>query len=276
VELLDFPTLIKVDDKNMRLKDKVALITGASKGIGREIALTFAREGSNVIVNYSKNKDKANEVVNEIIKMGRTAICIQANVGEKDEVLKMVEEGTKNFRKIDILVNNAGIRWKTPNILLVSDEEWKNALGVNLLGTYYCVQAAAPFMINQRYGKIINISSIGGIGTTSGASVAYATSKSAVIILTRRVAYELGKYNINVNAIAPGMIKTDMPSVGRSKGELEKILKEKTRLAALRRIGKPKDIANVALFLASEESSFITGQVIVVDGGRFDYLSHGI
>ena len=260
----------------MRLKGRVSLVTGASRGIGRAIALTFAREGSYVAVNYVRNREKAEEVVNEINRFGGRAIPIQANVAVRSEVFKMVDKVLEEFGRIDILVNNAGTTWRTPNILEASDDEWREVLGVNLLGVYYCIQAAAPHMIKQRYGKIINISSIAGIGTTMGGQVAYAPSKAAVNILTRKLAYELGPYNINVNAIAPGLIKTEMLEVGRSREELMRIINERISLTALRRIGDPQDIANTALFLASDESSFITGQVIVVDGGRFDYLTHSI
>jgi 3-oxoacyl-[acyl-carrier protein] reductase len=260
----------------MRLKDKVSLVTGASRGIGRAIALTFGREGSDVIVNYSKNKDKADEVISEIMKTGRKAIAIQANVENKEEVIKMVDEAIKVFGKIDILVNNAAITWRTPDILQASKENWEKILGVNLLGTYYCIQEVAPYMIKQRYGKIINISSVGGIGDVVKGQVTYASSKAAVNTLTKKLAYEIGPYNINVNAIAPGLISTDMPSTGRTEEQLKAFFKEKAEIVALKRVGEPNDIANAALFLASDESSFITGQLIVADGGGADFLTHSI
>jgi len=260
----------------MRLKDKVCLVTGASRGIGRAIALTFGREGASVAVNYSKSKEKAEEVANEIIRLGRRTITVKADVSNKEEVDKMVETIINEFGRIDVLVNNAGITWRTSNILSGTKEEWEKVLGVNLIGTYYCIQAVAPYMIKQRYGKIINISSLASIGTTFGEQVAYGPSKAAINILTKRLAYELGPYNINVNAIAPGLIKTDILSVGRSKEELEKLLNNIANVTALRRVGEPQDIANVALFLASDESNFITGQVIVADGGRFNFLSHSV
>ncbi len=260
----------------MRLKDKVCLVTGASRGIGRAIALTFGREGADVAVNYSKSREKAEEVVNEIIKFGRRAIAVKADVSNKEEVDKMVETVIKEFGKIDVLVNNAGITWRNPDILGATKEEWEKVLGVNLLGTYYCIQAVAPYMIKRRYGKIINIASLAGIGVSIGEEVAYAPSKAAVINLTKRLAYKLGPYNINVNAIAPGLIRTEILSVGRSKEEVEKLLEEVAKLTALRRTGEPQDIANVALFLASDESNFITGQLIVADGGRFNFLSHSL
>lgn len=266
----------------MRLRNRTSLVTGASRGIGKAIAITFAQQGSDIIVNYVTNVNKAEEVVEEIIKMGRKAFSVRANVGNKSEVLKMVEEGIKEFGKIDVLVNNAGINWKTGNMLEASEEEWRNVLQVNLLGTYYCIQAIVPYMIKQKYGKIVNISSVAGIGTSIGTGigtagrVAYAPSKAGVNILTKKFAHELGVYNINVNAIAPGAIKTELLCAGRSEEELEKLIEGNANLAALRRIGEPQDIANVALFLASDDSSFITGQVIVADGGKFDYLAHGV
>jgi len=259
----------------MRLYNKVTLITGASRGIGKAIALTFAKEGSDIIAGCAKSKSAAQKVVSEITKLGRKAIVIQADVANKDEVFKAVGEATEEFGKIDILVNNAGITVRK-DILEASREDWEKILGVNLLGTYHCIQAVAPYMIKQKYGKIINLSSVASIGNTIGGQVVYAPSKAAVNILTKKLAYELGPYNINVNAIAPGLIRTEMVSVGRNEEELKQIFEKKAKITALRRIGAPQDIANVALFLASDESSFITGQVIVVDGGRSDFLSHSV
>jgi 3-oxoacyl-[acyl-carrier protein] reductase len=260
----------------MRLKDKVCIVTGASRGIGRAIALTFGQEGAFVVVNYSKNKEKAEEVVNEIIKKGGRAIIAHADVSKKEDVFRMVDKVGAEHKKIDVLVNNAGIVWKPTKILEGTTEEWEKVLNVNLLGTYYCIQAVAPFMIKQKYGKIINISSLASIGTVFGEQVAYGPSKAAVNILTKRLAFELGPHNINVNAIAPGLIKTEILNLGRTEEELNKIFNEIAKVTALGRIGEPQDIANVALFLASDESDFITGQVIVVDGGRFNMLSHSI
>jgi len=260
----------------MRLKNRVCLVTGASRGIGRAIALTFAREGADLIVNYSKSEEKAKEVANEIAKLGRKALLVKADVSNKDEVKAMVDKAIKEFGRIDVLVNNAGITWKPTKILEGTTEEWERVLGVNLIGTYYCVQAVAPYMIKNKYGKIISISSLASIATTFGEQVAYGPSKAAVNNLTKRVAYELGPYNINVNAIAPGLIKTEMLGVGRTKEGVDKLLNEIANAADLRRTGEPQDIANAALFLASDESNFMTGQVMVVDGGRFNFLSHSV
>ncbi|MEM3403034.1 MAG: glucose 1-dehydrogenase [Nitrososphaeria archaeon] len=261
----------------VRLKDKVCLVTGSSRGIGKAIALTFAREGANVVVNYEKSRERAEQVVDEISKMSRRAIAVKADVSNKVEVDTMVNKALHEFGKIDVLVNNAGIAIMSPSILEATREDWERTLAVNLLGPYYCIQAVAPYMIKQRYGKIINISSnaaLGTIGRTSGKAVAYTPAKAGLIILTKRLAFELGKYNINVNAIAPGITRTEIINIGRTPQEVEELLKEKARSTALGRVAEPQDMANVALFLASDESSFVTGQLIVVDGGRFDYLSH--
>jgi len=260
----------------MRLKDRVSLVTGASRGIGRAIAITFAREGSDVIVNYVRNGEKAKEVVDEITGMGRRASAIQADVTSRERVFDMVGHVLREFGKIDILVNNAGIVWKPSKLLETSEEEWGRVLGVNLLGTFYCIQASVPHMIERGYGKIINISSLAGIGTTFLEQAAYGPSKAAVINLTKRLSYELGQHNIYVNAIAPGLVRTEILSSGRSEEEVERSFQEIAKLTALRRVGDPQDIANVALFLASDESNFMTGQVLVADGGRFNFLSHSV
>lgn len=260
----------------MRLKDRICLVTGASRGIGRAVALTFAREGANLIVNYRKNEEKAEEVAKEVTKLGRKALLAKADVSKKAEVKAMIDKAIKEFGRVDVLVNNAGITWKSTKILEGTKEEWERVLGVNLIGTYYCIQAVAPYMINNKYGKIISISSLASIATTFGEQVAYGPSKAAVNNLTKRLAYELGPYNINVNAIAPGLIKTEMLNIGRTKEEVNKLLKDLANMADLRRTGEPQDIANAALFLASDESNFMTGQLMVVDGGRFNFLTHSV
>jgi 3-oxoacyl-[acyl-carrier protein] reductase len=197
-------------------------------------------------------------------------------ISKKDEVEKMVARSLKEFGRIDVLVNNAGISSKTTNALEGTTEEWVKILGVNLIGTYYCIQAVAPHMIKNKCGKIISISSLASIGTTNVGHVAYGPSKGAINVLTKRLAYELGPYHINVNAIAPGLIKTEMLGVERTEEEVNELLKEIANVTDLRRTGEPQDIANAALFLASDESDFMTGQVMVVDGGRFNFQSHSV
>ncbi len=263
----------------MKLEDKICLVTGSSRGIGRATALTFGKEGADVIINYLKNKQKAEEVAEEISRLGGHTVVIQADISKKADVTKMVNQAIAQFGRIDVLVNNVARGATSPNILEATEEDLRTTLEGTLYAPYFCVQAIAPQMMKRKYGKIINISanaSLGTVGRTSGKAVAYAPAKAALNILTKRLAYELGPYNINVNAIAPGLIDTDVLRIGRTEKELQEIFEEKARSSALRRNGIPQDIANVALFLASDESSFITGQLIVVDGGRFDYLSHSI
>ncbi|MBC7092286.1 MAG: SDR family oxidoreductase, partial [Nitrososphaeria archaeon] len=235
--------------------------------------LTFAKEGADIIVNYLTRKNNAENVARDIEAFGRKALIVKADVSNREEVFQMVNEGIKNFGKIDILVNNAAFLGKTTEPLNCTLEEWERFFKVDLVGTYFCIQAVAPYMMNQRYGKIINISSTAALGGRTVSNVAYEAVKAGVVLLTKRFAYELGPYNINVNCIAPGMTRTEsLSSVGFTPEIIQKI--SETR--ALRRIAEPSEIANVALFLACEESSYVTGQVIVVDGGKFDYLSHGM
>ena len=263
----------------MRLKDKICLVTGSSRGIGRATALTFAKEGADVIINYLQSKQKAEEIAEEISKLGRHTTAIQADISKKADVTKMINQAINQFGRIDVLVNNVARGAMSPNILEATEEDLRITVEGTLYAPYYCVQAVAPYMMKRKYGKIINISSnasLGTVGRTSGRAVAYAPAKAALNILTKRLAYELGPYNINVNAIAPGLIETDVHRIGRTEKEVQEIFEEKARFSALRRNGQPQDIANTALFLASDESNFITGQLIVVDGGRFDYLSHSI
>jgi 3-oxoacyl-[acyl-carrier protein] reductase len=263
----------------MRLKGKVCLVTGSSRGIGRAIALTFAKEGADVIVNYEKTRERAEEVVKEIMAMGRKAIAVQADISRKNDVEKMVNSAIKEFGRIDVLVNNAGKAFYSPSVLEATEEDWVKTAQINLFGPYYAIQAVAPYMIKQRYGKIVNISSnaaMGTIGKISGRAVPYAPVKAGLVILTKRLACELGPYNINVNAVAPGLTRTELMYVGRTEKEAEEMVADKAKSTSLRRIGEPQDIANVVLFLSSDESSFVNGQLIVADGGRADYLTHSM
>lgn len=255
----------------MKLKGKVALVTGGSRGLGKEIALTLAREGAWVAVNYINGAKEAEEVVEEIKFNGGEAKKIMADVSQRTQVKLMVDEVIKSCGKLDILINNAGILIPT-NLMETSEEDWDRVMAVNLKGPFLCTQEAAKHMIQRRYGKVINTSSISGLGCAPTGEGAYGCTKAGLIALTSITAQELGPMGINVNAIAPGWIQTDMTS-GKSKGNADEVNKRKAELVAMRRIGNPKDVANV-LFLASEDSGFITGQVIVIDGGRVDFVSH--
>jgi len=258
-----------------RLKERVALVTGASRGIGRAIALVFAREGADLIINYNNQVQKAKEVANQIEEMGRKAIVVRADVSIRDEVDEMVEVAISRFGRIDILVNNAGTI-RRADIFNISMEDWNIPVRVNLNGTFNCTQAVIKNMSERKYGKIINIASNSGLGIDVPRMISYASSKGAVLTLTKVLAYELGKHDINVNCIAPGVVVTDITYDGRTKDEVKRYIEEKKRQSMLGRVGTPEDIANVALFLASDESRFITGQTIVADGGGTYYLTHGL
>lgn len=255
-----------------RLQDKVALVTGGSRGIGRAVCEVFAREGASVIVNFASNAEKAEAVVTSIKQAGGRAIALHADVSSPAEVESQVLAAIKQFGRIDILVNNAGIL-VSGNIVHFNEADFDRLIAVNLKGMIHTVKAAAPGMIERKYGKIINLSSIAGFGTAVPETTPYAITKAAIISLTKRLALELGPHGINVNAIAPGFIQTEMldsMSNVNDRARLELLAKR----AMLNRVGVPEDIANAAVFLASDESSYMTAQVLTIDGGRTDFLTH--
>lgn len=256
-----------------RLGGKVALVTGASRGIGRATASLFAREGATVIANYSKNREQARQLVDEIKKAGGQAMVAQADVAHRDQVRAMVEAALGRFGRIDVLVNNAAIIHRA-NIMTLTEEHLDEMIAVNVKGIIHCTQAVAPRMMERRYGKIVNVSSIAALGTTMPDTTPYAATKAAVISLTKRLALELGPYGINVNAICPGFVRTEMAASGRTPEEMDARFASVVSKTMLGRVGEPEDIAYSALFLASDEASFITGQVLTADGGRMDFLSH--
>jgi 3-oxoacyl-[acyl-carrier protein] reductase len=242
------------------LKDKVALVTGASRGIGRAIALSLAEAGADVVINYSGNEAKANEVVAEIEKMGRRALAIRANVAEFAQVEQMVEQVLSHYGKLDILVNNAGIT-RDNLIMRMKEEDWDLVIDTNLKGVFNCIKAVTRPMMKQRSGRIINISSVVGVMGNAG-QVNYVAAKAGVIGLTKSTAKELASRGITVNAVAPGFIETDMTDVLG-----ENVREELMKLIPLSRLGKPEDVAHLVRFLASSGADYITGQVIHVDGG---------
>ena len=252
-------------------KDKVAVVTGASRSIGRGIALAFAREGCSVVVNYSKSGEEADEVVNTIKEMGGRAIAIQCDVSKRDEVEAMFATAIEEFGKVDILVNNAGIA-AGGSILENTDEVWDRHMAINLKGVFLCSQIAARHMIERRYGKIVNISSNSGFGIAMDGETSYGVSKAGVIQLTKSSAYDLGMYGINVNCVAPGAVDTVMLKGGRSDDEYEKVLQGRRDRSSLGIVGTPEDIANAVLFFANDRSRYITGKILLVDGGRRDFL----
>ena len=242
------------------LTGKVALVTGASRGIGREIAIQLAEAGAKVAVNYSGSEAKANEVVESIKAAGGEAFAIQADVSNAESVEAMVKAVISEFGALDILVNNAGIT--RDNLLMrMKEEEWDAVINTNLKGVFICTKAVTRQMMKQRKGRIINIASIVGVCGNPG-QANYVAAKAGVIGLTKTTAKELSSRNITVNAIAPGFITTDMTD------ELpEDVKNEMLKQIPLARFGNPSDIANVVRFLAADASSYITGQTIHVDGG---------
>lgn len=244
----------------MQLTDKVALVTGASRGIGRAIALLMAKQGVDVVVNYSGSEGAAQETVDAILAMGRKAIKIKANVGNAEEVAAMVEEAHSTFGRIDILVNNAGIT-RDGLLMRMKDSDWDDVININLKGVYLMTKAVSKIMMKQRSGKIVNMTSV--VGVTGNAGQAnYSASKAGVIGFTKTCAKELASRGITVNAIAPGFIHTDMTDVLS-----DKVKEAMVHTIPLGRMAEPDEVAAVAVFLASDMSSYITGQVINVDGG---------
>ena len=244
----------------MQLTDKVALVTGASRGIGRAIALLMAKQGADVVVNYSGSEGAAQETVYAILAMGRNAIKIKANVGNAEEVAAMVEEAHSTFGRIDILVNNAGIT-RDGLLMRMKDSDWDDVININLKGVYLMTKAVSKIMMKQRSGKIVNMTSV--VGVTGNAGQAnYSASKAGVIGFTKTCAKELASRGITVNAIAPGFIHTDMTDVLP-----DKVKEAMVHTIPLGRMAEPDEVAAVAVFLASDMSSYITGQVINVDGG---------
>jgi len=246
----------------MRLQGKVALVTGASRGIGRATAKLLAQEGAKVAVNYTRSEKEAQSLAEEINKQGGEVLLVKADVSKADEVKGMVQKTVERFGRIDILVNNAGVIIVSP-FLDLTEEMWDKMVDVNLKGPYLCSKEVAPMMLNQKKGKIINISSVSGLAQrTALGNVAYAAAKAGVIGLTRSLAVNLSPH-INVNAVSPGLTETDMAA--SLPPERNRMVIEET---PLKRIGKPEDLAYAVLFLASDESDFITGEVITVSGGR--------
>ncbi len=247
----------------MKLQGKVTIITGAGRGIGRATARMFAQEGAKIVINYSKSEKEAYSLASEIDNGGGETLVVKADVSKADEVKKMIQKTIAKFGRIDILVNNAGIA--IPAAFLDSTEEiWDRTMDVNLKGAYLCSKEVAPIMLNQKSGKIINIASVSGMAErTAVNNTAYVVSKAGVIGLTRSLAVNLSPH-VNVNAICPGLIDTDMVEATFTPEKKTMAIQE----YLLKRMGKPEEIASAALFLASGDSDFITGEILTVAGGK--------
>ncbi|MBU4246499.1 MAG: 3-oxoacyl-ACP reductase family protein [Nanoarchaeota archaeon] len=244
-----------------KLEGRVAVITGSSRGIGRAIALEFAKEGAKIIINYIQSKKEAEEVVAEIKKLGSDALAMECDVSDEKQVNELISTAVKKFGKIDILINNAGIVAPKPFQELMA-QDWENILRVNLIGTFLCSKAAAPHMLHQKYGKIVNVSSIRGLECCGRAGILdYSASKAGVINFTKTLAKELAPH-VNVNSVAPGLTETD-----QWKNKDASFVKAETEKTLFKRFARPEEIAKAALFLASDDSSYITGDVLIVDGG---------
>lgn len=242
------------------LNGKVAIVTGASRGIGREIALLFAREGAKLVLT-ARNEALLKELAEEIQRMGAQDPMIFAlDVKEAPKVEEMVDKALDKYHRLDILVNNAGVT-RDGLLLRMSDEDWDEVLDTNLKGTFHCLRAVAKIMMRQREGRIVNMASVVGIIGNAG-QANYAASKAGIIALTRSAAKELGSRNVLINAVAPGFIETDM--TGALSDEVKKAVLKNIPVGFL---GKPLDVAKAVLFLASDDNNFITGQVLTVDGG---------
>ncbi|WP_438317515.1 3-oxoacyl-[acyl-carrier-protein] reductase [Sporosarcina sp. FA9] len=243
-----------------RFTGKAAIVTGASRGIGREIALQLAKEGAKVAVNYSGSKEKADEVVQLITQLGGEAFAIQADVSKADSVKNMVDQTLERFGSIDILVNNAGIT--RDNLLMrMKEDEWDDVLNINLKGVFLCTKGVTRQMMRQRAGKIVNVASIVGVSGNPG-QANYVAAKAGVIGFTKTVAKELATRNINVNAVAPGFITTDM-----TEALSDEVKDQMLSVIPLGKLGSPENVARTVLFLLSDDAAYITGQTIHVDGG---------
>jgi len=246
----------------MRLKDRIALVTGSSRGVGRAIALAYATEGAKVMVNYTSNEKAAKEVVEAIQKMGSQALAVKADVAKKVEAEALVKATVDHFGGIDILVNNAGFT-RPAMMTKMTEQQWDEVVDLHLKGAFLCTQAAAQHMIAKNRGKIINITSVAGVVGTVG-QINYSAAKGGVISMTKSMARELARYNICANVISLGIVTTDMSEKITTDEKLKEVYMNRI---LLKRFAEPGDVTPAFVFLASDEGNYITGQLICVDGG---------
>lgn len=248
----------------MLLEGKNAIVTGGSQGIGTAASLELAKEGANVCLTYRRHADEAKAVAQEIEKMGRRAVCVACDIAVFAEAEAAVKRALEAFGRIDILVNNAGMNWDGV-CWKMTEEQWDRVIAVNLKGYFNFTRQVAPLFKDQKSGKIINVTSINGLRGKFG-QTNYSASKAGIIGYTKALAKELGAFNVNVNAVAPGLIETAML---RNSEARDKIVEMAMAEMVLRRVGQPEDLAAVIAFLASDKARHITGEVIKVDGGQY-------
>lgn len=248
----------------MLLEGKSAIVTGGSLGIGAAVSMELAREGANVCLTYRKHEKEAQEYAEEIRKLGRKALAVKCDIAVFAEAEQVVKQALEAFGRIDILVNNAGMNWDAVSWKM-TEEQWDRVIEVNLKGYFNFTRQVAPLFKEQKYGKIINVTSINGLRGKFGQSN-YSASKAGIIGFTKAVAKELGSFGVNVNAVAPGLIETPMLKESEAR---DKIVDMAMAEIALKRVGQPEDLANVIAFLASDKARHITGEVIKVDGGQY-------
>ncbi len=246
----------------MRLKDKVAVVTGSSRGVGHSVALAYGKEGAKVVVNYTSSEKAAVEAVDAIKGMGSDAVAVKADVARKADAEALIQSAVDSFGRVDILVNNAGFT-RPAMMLKMTEEQWDQVVDIHLKGAFLCAQAAARHMKEQNSGRIMNVTSVAGIVGTVG-QINYSAAKGGVISMTKSMARELARYNVCVNVISLGIVATDMTEKIRSDEKLKEIYMNRI---LLKRFAEPDDITPPFVFLASDESGYITGQLLCVDGG---------
>ena len=246
----------------MNLEGKVALVTGSSRGVGRAVALGFAQQGARVVVNYTSNQGAADEVVAEIESMQSSAIAVKADVALKSDVEMLVGKAMETFGKLDILVNNAGFT-RPAMMVKMEEDQWDQVVDIHLKGAFLCSQAAGKLMKEQKNGKIINVTSVAGLVGTVG-QINYSAAKGGIISMTKSIAREMARYNVCANVISLGIVATDMTEKIRTDEKLKEIYMNRI---LLKRFAEPDDISPAFCFLASDESNYITGQLLCVDGG---------